>query len=182
MSKISRQLIETGQQMIIIEGMDNTGKTTLVNHLLGKFDLDVRKGCGPQGDQLEWVKRELKDPSERTIYDRFTLISEVIYGPICRGKSGIPQPYADHLMHELLRRRPLFIFCTRLFPWDGREQMSGVIDHSSKLIDAYSNKIKEIQNYWSYPALFTYDPTLDGVDKISSLVKVYLTARGVIYP
>jgi len=132
--------------MIIVEGMDNTGKTTLVKNLAKEFKLEVRKT--PQdvimepGRLLDWVDHELDQvevlPSLPFLYDRFPLISEEVYGPILRGKSVVPggsyEGWAD-------RNHVLFIYCRpaldRIIDFGARDQMQGVVQHAKDLTLAY---------------------------------------------
>lgn len=130
--------------MIIIEGMDNTGKTTLISRIVNKFpQLELIKSPGPdQADQPTWIRNELQKTNQR-VYDRFPLISEEIYGPEIRGYSALGDNWSP-LWTELIKQDPLIIYCRP--PRDvilktlyDREQMEGVTSHSRNLINLYDS-------------------------------------------
>ncbi len=75
--------------MIIIEGMDNTGKTTLIHQLSQQFKLpSARTGTYPRkvSDILNWHNRASAAP-RTLILDRHPAISDLVYGPIIRGST-----------------------------------------------------------------------------------------------
>lgn len=101
--------------MIIVCGADNTGKTTLVEHLTDKFKLSKipRYHTMPPTDRhdwLDWVITHLQANDPARIADRF-YVEEFVYGPIKRGSvllTGPEQFFFDGLVAE---RRPLIILC-----------------------------------------------------------------------
>lgn len=80
--------------MIVLEGPDGGGKTTLMNHLQDVFGLHVAARFassdeGPKDNLDQLVIKDMVnywDGSEVRLYDRHPFISEFIYGPIIRGK------------------------------------------------------------------------------------------------
>lgn len=71
--------------VIICEGPDGSGKSTLAAHLGAAFSLPVYPTMGPPKTAFDLVKRVKNILSEdNVIFDRFTLISEMVYGPILR--------------------------------------------------------------------------------------------------
>lgn len=109
--------------MIIVEGPDGAGKTTLVNRLMEHPNLDLVKGeraCtsddGAIPDLADWVDSTLKIDNQRNVlYDRFPLYSDFAYGPLIR---GIASPRFDdfawvHSRMNMLKSRhnPMIIFC-----------------------------------------------------------------------
>ena len=78
--------------MIIIEGPDNSGKSTLIDSLVKDFNLLIAdKPHGPPKNIADLVNRTskllLRQDSARYILDRHPLFSEAIYGPILRNKN-----------------------------------------------------------------------------------------------
>lgn len=72
--------------MIIIEGPDGSGKTTLVSHLSGKYDIPIAERVVAQDthplagvDLKVWTEKNLKAGLQWQIFDRHRLISEPIY-------------------------------------------------------------------------------------------------------
>src|SRR5690606_261228 len=92
---------EVEETLIIVEGMDGSGKTTLAQQLscwMGdvpikrfvtsggptNYDLLVRKTKAALTDLHDQV---IQNQRPVVIYDRFPLISEAVYGSILRGKN-----------------------------------------------------------------------------------------------
>lgn len=110
--------------MIIVEGPDGAGKTTLINHLVEVLDLPVAprvvsKDAEAMTDLVRWTEDNVKRGFQATIFDRHRLISEPIYGPILRG--DLTPEFADHqwfgdMMASLYHSEPILIYC--LPPFD----------------------------------------------------------------
>lgn len=104
--------------MIIVEGPDGAGKTTLIRH----FTEDgipiaprvVSKDTKAMTNLQDWVDNNLDEGFQGVIYDRYRLISEPIYGTILRDH---PEPgFADlKWLGPRLRRfyelEPIIIYC-----------------------------------------------------------------------
>lgn len=85
-------------RVIVVEGPDGAGKTTLVEQLRGDLGWKVMPkfvSHDPQSEELDVLRREVTEdlktwhhPSngDGRIYDRHPIISEPIYGPIIRGR------------------------------------------------------------------------------------------------
>lgn len=73
--------------MIIVEGPDGAGKSTLVNSLADRLRYIVHRNSGPPKDVEALHERINKYRSlpHWTICDRHAGLSELIYGPIIRG-------------------------------------------------------------------------------------------------
>lgn len=75
--------------MIIVEGPDGAGKSTLIKRMADALDLPiaprvVSKTAEALVDLKVWVEENLNQGFQPMIYDRHRLISEPIYGPILR--------------------------------------------------------------------------------------------------
>ncbi len=88
--------------MIIVEGPDGAGKTTLCQKLHAATDLPVIHSGGPPGSAGE-VQERIRELSlfPRAIRDRCVLISEPIYGGVLRGQSFLREDRAIRLLHSL---------------------------------------------------------------------------------
>ncbi len=131
----------------IVEGTDNSGKTTLVKRLEALHGIPSIHSIGPASleEALEWLLEILgKAQKKSTILDRFSLFSEAVYGPILRGGSV----YDGHgeivsaLYKLLVALRPVIIHCsppltTVLSNLHDREQMEGVVDNTEQLYQGY---------------------------------------------
>lgn len=155
--------------VIICEGCDNTGKTTLVQRLQLFTGARVVHSPGPQPEKelKSWTKAELLLANvEDIIYDRFPLISEEVYGPILRGKSLFGEEWGEW-WGALMLVRPVIIYCRP--PREvvcgptlmERDQMEGVVSHCNQLLDAYDKLMKKIQSLIPHDSFFVYDYTQD---------------------
>ncbi len=90
--------------MIIVEGPDGSGKTTLCKMLTGAFDLSYIKNPGviknkeSITERLHWYHYLYSQ--KNVILDRFYPISEAIYGPLFRNECMI----SDYDIGEELRK------------------------------------------------------------------------------
>lgn len=105
--------------MIILEGVDGSGKTNLLGELSKDLMIPVHKKAsssitGPVKNLWEWVEEDVNTMHRQRfqIYDRHPLISELIYGPIAR--ELIDDRFYSMEGQELCRRfrgAVLVIFC-----------------------------------------------------------------------
>lgn len=167
--------------MIIVEGMDNTGKTTLIKSLVKDLDLTHIKSPGPKDSlaSFSWVIESLKEKRKNIIYDRYFLISERVYGPVLRGEDVFGD-YTFDLVSLMLRKSPLIIYCRppelTIKDWGDRDQMAGVKSQYSSLLTRYDWIIELIGEIACNSTLVhKYDYT-DGCayNTVKSVVKTYL--------
>lgn len=106
--------------MIIVEGPDGAGKTTLIESIVEATGLPVAprvvsKDAEAMVDLKKWVKDNIAGGFQKMIFDRHRLVSELIYGPILRSK---PEPGFDdpewlheHLFGLYREVKPFIIYC-----------------------------------------------------------------------
>jgi len=173
--------------MIIVEGMDNSGKSTLCEGLAERFNLRViKRAQGPPTDKdkfLSMVVRLLTVDPE-VIYDRHPIISEAVYGPILREKNALNEELAwDDWMNALLDREPLIVYCRppeeKILCFDDRDQMVGVPENAKRLIRRYDQVMLAIGNKASLFVRYDYTSLL-GLSEVEIAVDLYLRARGGI--
>lgn len=101
--------------IIIIEGPDGSGKTTLAEKLSRQTGFPVIHRTQPKSDEekakmmdsyLEVIKN-----GKNAIFDR-CWYSEMAYGPIMRDASVISYPDMYRLEEQLAKRGALIIYCT----------------------------------------------------------------------
>lgn len=168
--------------MIIIEGMDNTGKTTLMEKVLKKYPhlkpMRMDNAVTATVDEYrKFVWNILILPVEETkdmIFDRF-LFSEAIYGPIVRGGIRITAEEMMGALKLLRTHDPLIVYCRRTADeirrtFDSREQMDGVADHIDELVDSYEDWMVKVPNVLPYD----YDDR-DCVDFFNRMLEHYIT-------
>lgn len=172
--------------MVIVEGPDGSGKSTLVQRLSEELKVEVRpractsdNGVDP-ATLREWVDQDLGGDTQG-LYDRHPLISEPIYGPIIRGRmaEGFADPEWLSMSLSMLRQRTsIFIFC--LPPWPAvrhnviinhkasTPHLKGVLKHSEALYEMYVHRAAvEAQLgftwVWDYTHEGDYDMSFDRV-------------------
>lgn len=154
--------------MIIVTGMDNTGKTTLVNRMsqaLGVIPIVKSPGPNLSRDEkhlwiLDQMTREKAFP-DSVIFDRFLPFEEMVYGEVLRGETiySLKDPY----LKSLKALNPNIIY-TRppsktIFNFGDREQMPGVIEQKNRLLAAWDDLMwKLITQGWQ---VMVYDYTTD---------------------
>lgn len=140
--------------MFIFTGMDNSGKTTLVNKVSKELGLPVVKSMGPNHTKdekhiwfLDQMAREKAFPRS-VIFDRFLPFEEMVYGKILRGDPiySLDDPY----MKSLNGLNPTIIY-TRppsevIFNFGDREQMEGVIETKERLLAAWDDLMWKLQS------------------------------------
>lgn len=106
--------------MIIIEGPDGAGKTTLVEHLAQKYDLSIAervvdKDTHPLNTDLKhWTEVNLKAGLQWKIFDRHRLISEPIYSACMNRKTheGFDDiGWLTARMIDFTRIHPFIVYC-----------------------------------------------------------------------
>lgn len=94
---------------IVIEGPDNSGKSTLAQILAQLLPLRIQPGAGPAESQKEIVARSKWYLTlENRIFDRHPFISEAIYGKHRANPTHLPKGYVD----AFYKTQPLIIYCS----------------------------------------------------------------------
>lgn len=137
--------------MIIIEGPDNSGKTTLGQMLSRELMTPVVHSMKPDPT---WSELQALDQAimqllpQQYIRDRTYAISEWVYGPICRGRSALGALHKQAL-NVLLHQRHLIIYCRPkdevILKNDGREQMEGVLENHLAIVKGYDRLMDAIK-------------------------------------
>ena len=174
--------------MIIIEGCDNTGKTTLKDDLLKSFPI-LRQGIKqklPPNDReryMEFLWDLLSQDLDETYYMVFdrVLISEMIYGPILRGKTLFSEAENKCLLKLLALQRPLIIHCQRpvdeiLNTFDERDQLDGVKDSLVEIHSRYDEVIRLLHSYGMWVEKYNFMNKKD-VKYLKSKITSYLNHK-----
>ncbi len=164
----------------MVEGCDGTGKSTLVARLGLDLDLPIHDRAsdsigGPVPNVYEWALRDVASWDNQTLalYDRHPFVSELIYGPIVRGKLDDQFfSYKGFRARRAFRKDALVIFCK--LPWEvvmsnltksPTSQMPGVMDNAKRLWLLYQVFFSEFVNepgsslkVWDYT-----EPDYDGI-------------------
>ena len=145
------------QQRIITEGLDGSGKSTLIKTIQDYFPSDVVtipgfKHSGATNYE-SWLRLEFHGNQVRPVklHDRF-LYSELIYGPLIRGRVDIDPVVSQAALH-MLRENAFLIYCR--IPYSkivetvtAEPQMDGVLEKLVELYDEYERvMIEEVEHY-----------------------------------
>lgn len=126
---------------IVVYGCDNSGKTSLANHIAEKFNLEyVRSKGGPSmstQEVLQYLDKNLDEGDK--VFDRFSIIEEYTNGLVLRGKDRFQDEFIDK--ESFLNRIDLFIYaCPSMEAvknFGDREQMDGIIENIDRLREMY---------------------------------------------
>jgi len=163
--------------LIVIEGVDGSGKTTLVQNfrqVAARHCLILSRSGPPKHpsdllSSISWINR-MADSSVPIIVDRHPLISEPIYGPIVRGSSMIEDVYSEDQAFEIIANRAnRIIFCrtdldTSMRASRRERQMEGVHEQYGALYQKYDHAMARIVSQYKgnvVPYDWTFDQSVD---------------------
>lgn len=137
--------------LIIIEGCDGTGKTTLIQSLAAELNLPIVKSFKPRTpvdiDQFDnWANACPRTP----LCDRHAAISDLVYGKILRGSTPSTLTMArsklqgNFLIHCA---PPLHFVKTNVHV---EAQMEGVKSNLEKLYEGYEHLMSELEPHFTY--------------------------------
>lgn len=128
---------------IIIEGVDGSGKTTLIKKLAYDLKLPVARRHvtsqgGPKENLDKWVLRDLES-KQHLIYDRHPTISDPIYTDVLQRQ---PKLSADVIELYLANTKPFVVLCDPGLHNVAKnihteQQMRGVLENYRELYYAY---------------------------------------------
>lgn len=165
---------------IIVEGMDGSGKSTLIKSLMAEFPPMeiIRNELGPAQDFDHWWPEQLErlESPVVPVHDRF-FYSELVYGPILRGHLTASANVISNVFW-FLRANSLLIYCRPdtddLRRGIGIEpQMEGVNEEFMALLGLY-DEIMGNELPWYNDRFITYDWSHYGLDAVLELVGRYL--------
>jgi len=150
--------------MIIVEGPDNSGKTTLARKLSADLQLVyVNNRSRPKNfkdldyDCFHLTNLAMTVP---TVFDRWGPISEPIYGPIIRKTEKMTRDELTQLHRYAEQAKPIVIYCrpsmNRLLDFGDIEQMPGVKENATRLVEAYDKELKFVGKYLT-TCIYDYD-------------------------
>ena len=180
--------------MVIVEGPDNAGKSTLIKQLIKEIGLVEipRIAHGPTRSikdlydrTFDIIDKATRFRSRRIIIDRFSLIGEDIYGPVLRNKNLWDCMPRDKIKFwkavNLLN--PFIIYCRppldtlknmethQVKVYDTHEHLKKVLERQELIVNAYDNYFAN----WKYHNFFKYnykDP--DSYNQLKIALKEYL--------
>ncbi len=172
---------------IIVEGMDNTGKSTLSDIIIKLFPQfqSVRRS-GPFKTREDFEKcwnMDMIEP-ESQVRDRIGCISEMIYGKTIRGGSIVGVDSWAYLL-KYLHTGPLIIYCrpseNDIHTWGDREQMAGVKDNSQALLTNYDALFHILDNVVYYPWIIRYNYKETDIMMIKGCIENWIQRSETVY-
>jgi thymidylate kinase len=152
--------IATPHDTLVLEGPDGVGKSTLARRLSTRHGFQVIHSPRTP-DHLDLVNRyrEILAGTGRILFDR-CFISELVYGPLHRGRSRITWSEALDLAESVTDRRGLFVHLTapapiirrRLLDRDGE---AASLDEVAALVTGYQRVFTTLADYTKVLALDT---------------------------
>lgn len=151
--------------MLILEGGDNAGKTTLCNKLAKLYAFPVVHSPGPHEAEFlaSWCFEQFsKDKGLLTIYDRFPLISERVYGPLLRGRNVFQESELGRAAFAVLQAEvcPLIIYCRppldKVLDFGDRPQLEGVVERGRQMYEMYDTLFDDLRKEFN---VVVYDYT-----------------------
>jgi hypothetical protein len=108
--------------VIILEGPDGSGKTTLAGRIVEEFGMEYRRPPeallssthGPAPDLVDWWRNELRRPGDERkagVYDRTFWISEPIYQAVSARQPMCTTEEVWRGIADLWAEDPILIFC-----------------------------------------------------------------------
>ena len=94
--------------MLIIEGLDGTGKTTLVNDLL-KHNYKLVKPNDKIDSQYIKYKNLIENSDNKSVSDR-SFISEMVYGKVLSGKTKLSEEEFNNLISTYSKYKTQIIY------------------------------------------------------------------------
>jgi predicted HAD superfamily Cof-like phosphohydrolase len=158
---------------IIVEGPDNSGKSTLIRHLSGSLGIPVVPGEGPGRSADEINERVRRYATiENSLFDRHPCISQPIYNLF---RVGGPVIDAD-LINQFYSQDVLFIYCrgTRSLEGTVWRDVDAVKDASGRThqenVRASHHKICDAYDRWAANRAHVVYRIGDGFAKITAIV------------
>jgi hypothetical protein len=150
--------------LIVVEGMDNTGKSTLAQHIAEKFKIVLMANKQRPRSVSEAIRYTSIVRTVSSIFpvivDRWAPISEPVYGPILRGEN-LAEGISDEADLIIYCRPPIEV----IMNYGNREQMPGVIENTREIVAAY-DELMSRKHYVLYD--YTNPITIQYVEDVCS--------------
>ncbi|AEW95196.1 MULTISPECIES: nucleoside/nucleotide kinase family protein [Streptomycetaceae] len=150
----------TAHETLVLEGPDGVGKSTLAQRLSAQHGFRViHSPRTPDHLDLATRYREILGGAGRILFDR-CFVSELVYGPLHRGRSRITWSEALDLAESVIERKGLFVHLTapaplirqRLLDRDGE---AASLDEVAALVTGYQRVFTTLADYTKVLALDT---------------------------
>ena len=137
--------------MIIIEGLDGTGKTTLANDLLNKNYILINNNLTSESHYDKYVNI-IKTSDINSVSDR-SFVSEMVYGKVLSGTTKLSEEEFDNLikLYSEYKTRIIYLYASKEILLKRRKndiKDSKVIFHLyQELMDEFERRLDYISAY-----------------------------------
>lgn len=153
--------------MIILEGPDGTGKSTLAQYIATQFNLThAQIGAAPPSSLIlsycRLCERRLSMPF---VQDRVTQISEYVYSQVFPRQHDVFESVLRDFIHRIILRKPIVIYCrvedlskvrhTASDPTDTPERINRINENMPLVRSAYDKLLWT--DAFNTPRFMTYD-------------------------
>lgn len=155
------------RHLLVVEGADCMGKTTLVGQLQKALGWPVFHTGGPKTDeQLEATCRTVETLVNATILDRTPHLSEIAYRPLSRDPVSLEK--SRELVLRFRQMNPVLVLCRRATMPDLRavERPHKSLDYWARVIEGYPGIVERYDHLFGLlqgeVPIFLYDWTRGG--------------------
>lgn len=135
--------------MIILEGADGTGKTYAANWLSFQLQIPLHHFGGPPKSKADIINRIGKmflNPNR--IFDRCSIISEPVYGPIIRGDCFFTKQEISNYLY-IINKQAKIIYCRPSIQTIFSNKLITKLHKSQEQVDSVKKSLERI--------IYTYD-------------------------
>lgn len=173
--------------MLIFEGPDNSGKSTIANYISEKIGIPVNHFSGPPEDVEELKERIhfMMANHDKFIFDRIPLIGEDVYSSL--RDNNLLDELENHniIRKEFLALNPLIIYCrprkalimsTAHLPksYDTPKHIDSIKQKEEELIDRYDEIMSNVKNFIP---IWDYDYEVQSKESLAKVVIIELKFR-----
>jgi thymidylate kinase len=169
--------------MIIIEGPDDSGKTTLGQMIREAFDYTLIHSPGILKHEETFVERKFwydaLIKTKNIVLDRCFYISEFVYGPIIRNETKIERAEMKDYIRKVTQHFGIIIFMNQKFPSKNANESLHLSPEERVSIEAEVAKKYELIRQ-RYREIFNDMKYMSGVIQINKFSD-YATAMSLIH-
>lgn len=171
--------------MIILEGCDNSGKTTFAKELSQLTKVHYQHSVKPNdaASALMDMMDSSLPKSKQVIRDRVSIISEMVYGPVVRDKSMLEGHHWNMIDFVLNSPNNILIYCRPpkedILNFGSREQMEGVIPNAEEILSRYDWIMNLLKSKYKNVIYYNYLGSVEHRVRVTVKIERFLTLRKV---
>ena len=147
--------------MIIIEGIDGSGKTTLVNDLLGKNHELVKQAFNNESHYNKYVNI-IKSSNNNSVSDR-SFISEMVHGKVLTGNTKLSEEEFNNLikLYSKYKTKIIYLYASKEILLKRRKNdindRKVIFYFYQELMDEFERRLNYISSYMDVFTINTGD-------------------------